>query len=1180
MSRPVRITVLSLVVASLLVPPARAQNGTITAERLEVGKQVERAIGGGQVHRYLIRLEVEQTLEAVVEQKGVDVTLVLLAPGGETLLEVDGPSGAHGPERIFVIAGNRGDHTLEVKMLSPSEEAGRYEVRVEAIRTATEKDRQLFEAASLLERSAMFSSAGKIREVAPLAERAVALYERALGPEHPDTATALDAVARVYRDQGEYAKAEPLWLRALAIREKALGPEHPDVGRLLAALGLLYSLQGQHAKAEPLLTRALAVQEKALGPEHTATASSLNNLALLYRDMGQYAKAEPLLTRALAIYEKAAGPEHIDTASSLSNLAQLYERQGQYARAEPLYVRALAIGEKAAGPDHPEVATKLNNLANLYQRQGQYARAEPLFVRALAIYEKALGSNHPNTAAALNNLAQLYYSQGQYAKAEPLFVRALATCEKVLGPDHSRTAMALNNLASLYQIQGQYVKAEPLLIRSLAIREKALGPEHPDTASALNSLSGLYRKQRLPAKVEPLLVRALAIYEKALGSQHPSTAIAIHNLGTFYSAEGAYAKAEPLLTHALAIYEKTLGPEHPATANVLVNLAWHYRMQGAYAKAEPLLTRALAIREKALGPEHPETATALNYVAWLYAETGDYARAIIAQARANEARERDLVRNLVSGSERNKLAYLGQSSSELDRTLSLHVQRVPSDTTARRIGLESVLRRKGRALDALTDQIASLRRRASPQDQRLLDDLSEAQSRLSRLTLQGPGRGAIDEHHAKLAALADEVERLEAQVASHSAEFRAIAATVTLGAVQQAIPADAALVEYATYRPFDAKAPEGRQYGAARYMAYVLLQQGDPLWVELGATEPIDAAVSRLREALQRPDRRDVSSLARALDALVMEPVRALTGPARHLLLSPDAALNLVPFAALVDERGEFLVDRYAITYLTSGRDLLRLQQQVLPRSGPLVIAAPNYQTVGTAEREASAKGTRAADVTLVRFRALPATELEAQEVARLLPNAIPLTGARASESALKRASGPRVVHMATHGFFFEQSDVDDTEGSNPAGERREGEDALLRSGLAFAGANRRDGGEGEDGILLAREAAGLDLWGTQLVVLSACDTGLGEVRAGEGVYGLRRALVLAGSETQVMSLWSVDDRATRELMVAYYKQLLAGAGRAEAMRQAQIALLKDPKRRHPAYWASFIVSGDWRPLD
>jgi tetratricopeptide (TPR) repeat protein len=332
--------------------------------------------------------------------------------------------------------------------------------------------------------------------------------------EFPEAARLLQKAGAYLHDRGRYTDAKPLCERALAIFEKALGPEHPDVASGLNELAVLYKTQGQYTKAERLYGRALAIWEKALGPEHPYVANGLINLAELYRAQGQYAKAEPLYGRALAISEKALGPEDPNVAASLNTLADLYRAQGQYAKAEPLYQRALAIWEKALGLEHPYVATSLNNLALLYVNQGQYAKAEPLYGRALAIFEKALGPEHPDVARSLTNLAGLYRAQSQYAKAEPLYGRALAIFEKALGPEHLDVATILSNLAVLYNNQGQYEDAEPLLQRALAIYEKALGPEHPDVATCLEKFAVLLRNMGRSEEAAPLEGRAKAIRAK------------------------------------------------------------------------------------------------------------------------------------------------------------------------------------------------------------------------------------------------------------------------------------------------------------------------------------------------------------------------------------------------------------------------------------------------------------------------------------------------------------------------------------------------------------------------------------------------------------------------------------------------------------------------------------------
>jgi CHAT domain-containing protein len=320
--------------------------------------------------------------------------------------------------------------------------------------------------------------------------------------------------------------------------------------------------------------------------------------------------------------------------------------------------------------------------------------------------------------------------------------------------------------------------------------------------------------------------------------------------------------------------------------------------------------------------------------------------------------------------------------------------------------------------------------------------------------------------------------------------------------------------------------------------------------------------------------------------------------------------LNLIPFGALVDERGEYLIETSSFTYLTTGRDLLRLQTRSESKQEEVIVADPDFdtpksaasdRTIGreepTAEPlpaavDASQHGARAAaDFSRLYFRPLPGTAGEAQALKEMFRGATVLTRKQAAEAVIKQVDSPAILHVATHGFFLEDVVNDHGQSSDrgllieaqPEGERLEDgarvENPLLRSGLALAGANLRQS-DGEDGVVTALEVAGLNLRGTKLVVLSACDTGVGEVKNGEGVYGLRRALVLAGSETQVMSLWPVQDISTRDLMIDYYRGLRAGEKRGEALRQAQLRMLSSRGREHPAYWASFIQSGEWASLD
>jgi CHAT domain-containing protein len=876
------------------------------------------------------------------------------------------------------------------------------------------------------------------------------------------------------------------------------------------------------------------------------------------------------------IFEKALGPMHPEVAINLNRLAMLYQSQGAYAKAEPLYGRALDLREKALGPMNPAVAESLHNLARLYHDQGAYPEAEPLLVRALDIDEKALGPVHPDVASDLYSLSLLYQAQGAYPKAEPLLVRALDIEEKALGPMHPDVARDLNNLASLYQVQGAYAKAEPLYIRALDIFEKAYGPMHRDVATSLNNLALLYSDQGAYAKAEPLYIRALDIFEKAHGPIHRDVATSLNNLARLYHVQGAYPKAEPLYIRALDIREKVLGPMHPDVAQSLNSLALLYQAQGAYSKAEPLLVRALDIQERVLGPIHPHVAQSLHNFALLYEAQGACPKAEPLLSRAADIRESQLRSNLAPLSASRKWATMTLVQRETERLVSFHVDAAPSNPRARELALTTVLRRKGRVLDSLTEAQRTLRDHLTPPLRDQLDQLGQARSELAAQLYATAGQRASTQRPAAIAALRTRIDDLEAALSVASAEFRVQNEPVTVANVQAALPPGAMLVEFVRYRRFDARAQPPQQ--EARYVAYLVTSHGPPRWVSLGETAPIDAAVDAVLAALKPTVHTEATrAVLQHLDALVVAPLRDQLTDVSHLILAPDGKLNLVPFEALIDAQGHYELERYLISYLSSGRDLLRLATHRASRSPAVIVADPDYGPLPPHP----VLGTMV-------FRPLPGIRAEEAELGRYFSTP-PMTDKHATKEALAALVGPAILHVATHGFYARDPGTTPTPASrgiyveldggmsslSPPPSASDPTDALDWSGLAMAGAN-----QGAGGIVTAREIAGFDWWGTQLVVLSACQTGVGTVASGDSVYGLRRALVLAGAESQVVSLWNVNDSSARLLMRDYYDELSRGTGRAEALRQAKLHMLHQPRYAHPYYWAAFIPAGDWRPLD
>ena len=944
--------------------------------------------------------------------------------------------------------------------------------------------------------------------------------------------------------------------------------------------------QGRYKEAIPRAKRVLATAQKIFGSNHPETVSPLTNLAGLYSNTGAYDKAEPLYQRALAIQEEVYWPDHPKTASILSDLAALYNAKGGYDKAEPLFQRALAIQEKAFRPVPRELATSLYNLATLYDAKGAYDEAERLSQRALGIWEKVVGPNHPDTARALGGLGQLYYHMGAYDKAESLYQRALTIEEKV---NHPNTASSLTNLAELYTNTGAYAKAEPLFLRTVAILEKALGADHPETVRALHGLARLHYDMGAYDKAEPLYQRTLAIREKTWGLEHRDTAWSLADLAALYAAKGAYDEAEPLYQRALAIQEKVLVPDHPNIAATLIDLAALYDGKGSYDKAEPLYQRALAIEEKALGPNHPDTAAALHNLAVLRWVMDQAAAAFPFFARSKAIEAKNLERFLSRGSESRSQAYLQQLRGNTFLSISLSLALPEQRATT--LGFTSVLQTKGRVLDAMAEGRRRLRRSKKPEHLALLDELTVVAQQLSNLTHRGTRNLQSEVSLRRRKELSLQQEQLETELAKWGAGFREEVAPVSLAAVQTAVPKDAVLVEWYRYQPFDPKTKDRlSRWGPPRYAAYVLKREGEATVVDVGEADTIEQLVHNFRTGLSNPAATFVKDVAKELSDKLLKPLLPLLRDTQRLLISPDGALNLIPFGALLDERGAYLATTRDITYLTSGRDLLRIAPPSVAKNDAVVVADPDFGPANSlvAPAEVPIHPTRSIDLDRggMSFTRLAGTAKEAVALNDLLKvkSENLLTQARATEAHLKQLHGPRILHIATHGFFLKDNELpavalNAVNFSQDQVAAPMGENPLLRSGLALAGANLRKSGEKDDGILTAAEVAQMDLRGTQLVVLSACEAGVGDVQNGEGVYGLRRALVLAGAETQVTSLWKVADEATKDLMVDYYQRLLKGEGRSEALRNAQLTMMKSKDRAHPYYWAAFVPIGNWTSL-
>jgi len=946
----------------------------------------------------------------------------------------------------------------------------------------------------------------------------LAIRRRTLSLGHADISRNLTIIGGLLHKQGLYDDAVPVFEEAIAIAS-GLETSEPLLSQAQGSLATLYQRMGDYPASLRLYEEVLERQWEAVGPRDASVGKTLNNMALVHNLLGDASEAQRLLEESLKI-SRAIHPVHVDVATSLGNLAEAHLNQGNYLEARRLYEEGLRMRRELLDPGHPGIAESLNNLAGVAQDQGDYAGARGLYEGCLDILVPAFGARHPDVAMAQNNLAGLLVDQGDYAAARPLYEASLDVAREVFGPKHANVAMLLNNMALMDLEQGDYDAALPLLEESLAMAVEVYGPRHPRVATSLGSLANLHRVRGDFETALQLFDQSLEITREQLGPRHPRIATTLGNKAVLLSNQEDFAGSRVLSEEVLGIQRQSLGPHHPKVAHRLTLLAELLRSQEDIEGARPLHAEALGIMEERLA-------------------------------------------RLEGLSEREALRFLPKARLSLDSWLAGWYR--PEDAEE---AWQHILRFKGvvAARTRSTRLLASVEPELAP----IAADLDAVKRQVAQLTFGEVPANERVEHGKRVVALVAEQDRLERDLISRSDRFRGASAEITPSALCDALPHRAVLVDFFRY---------GRA-GELRYLAFVLRKSDCELRrVELGRAGILEAAVDSWHTVLRQGDAAPgrVRTRGRTLSALLLDPIAAVAGDSEHWLVVPDGALGVIPFGALPTESGFAIEDRL-ITYLDRANDML-LEHSVVG-AGALAVGDVDYD----ADREESdAPRAFLAPCNGGDFVRLPGTSVEVEGLSsrwarsRRREPMLTLEGPGATESAVGAAlEGKALAHIATHGFFATgdcKSAVDDGVGFDP----------MLLSGLVLAGANQPpDPLAPEDGILTASEVATLDLSAAKLVVLSACETGLGEIESGQGVLGLRRAFAIAGARTLVMSLWSIPDTETAVLMDGLYRRHLKRRpmSAAEALRQAQLEMLaaqRSAGEEHPFAWAAFISSGDWR---
>lgn len=988
----------------------------------------------------------------------------------------------------------------------------------------------------------------------------------------------------------------------------------------------------------------------------------LNQIAVKLYRQSDYSQAVIFAKQALELTQRLRGDNHIDVATRFNNLAQIYKVQGHYSEAEPLLKRALALLSLLEN-EHRRVALSWNNLANLYREQGRYSEAEPLLKQALNLLQHQLGDEHQDVALIKNNLAELYRKQGRYGEAELFFKQALNLWQRLLGDEDFTVAVSLNNLAALYQDQGRYKEAESLLKQALNLLRHQLRDEHRCfVASSLNNLALLYKEQWRYDEAESLYKEALRLRQRIFGDEHPDVAQSLNNLATLYYDQERYSEAESLLKQALKLRLYLLGEEDPNVVESLNNLAALYYDQERYSEAELLLIQALNLLRCLWGNKHPNVAASLQNLATLLTTTDRPTEALKYRLQATQLQDRTISQVFATSCENDRLVYLQAIRWNFDLFLSLVYGALSDSAEAVQAALDVVLKRKALTATALATRNRALHSGRYPHLTSEFQQLCSLSDQIVYLTFSPLKPNQLINYQKKLAQMQARYDELERELVSQVPEIKLQQQlqTVDRNAVLRELPDGTTMVEFVLFVVFDFKAVRNRgevRWQPERYLAFVLpAKQPDSVqMIDLGLAEDIDRLVQDFRDSVIPGKPKNTGDLLDFGDwdeTLVLEimksntaagiklreaifdPIRPYLSEMKSLILAPDGALNLIPFQILpIDETGkQLLMDEYTISYLSVGRDILRSKvQPTRPASAPLVIADPDFDL--TAEQCAESHSTNLSPPLDIlntlggdrRFERMFGTRLLGESVAKRLKDVRLYLEAEAVESHLTTCQSPRILLIATHGIFFSEP-----QNKTPTQEltlsrvdllsKGKIENPMMRSGLALAGANTwlADGSlpkEAGKGFIFAQDVAGLDLWANEITVLSACNTAMGDIKIGEGVFGLRRAFAIAGAKTLVMSLWSVPDKATALLMERFFENCDRGLGRAEALQEAQnylrtitvkelrqsslgLEVLKDllgvkeldlqvsiscqeddKPLEHPFYWGAWVCQGDTTPL-
>lgn len=966
---------------------------------------------------------------------------------------------------------------------------------------------------------------------------------------HSQTSKELTDSFYFYYKAKNFEKAIPFAEKLTAYFKEKYGTDNKSYSSLLSLLSGMYFGNMDLGKAEPSLLELKEVNQKVFGVNSEEYVKGISMLSILYNRTGRNDKAIPLLAEAMEYYKTSFGDSSYEYASAANKLAKVYEELGDYERALPLFEKATDITEKTKGSNSPEYATILNNLGIVYNSSGHPEKQEPCLLKAAEIRKK-LGDEDPDYANSLNNLAAMYVELGQVNKAVDYYNKAAAIYKKSKGETSFEYLTCITNLGSIYDKLGEYDKAEQIYLDALTTARKKYAEDWPLCMNITHNLGLLYLAMEKYDQAGPLVLKNVSLEQKQ-NDKSIAYSTALNDLAYYYNYTGHKEEAENLYIRSAALTKAAVGENNRIYAATLNNLALFYQEQQQYDKSVPLLTQSITIE--------------LNYFLNLF--------------------------SILSESE--KLAYIDRNLYLQNINLAV-LYRHPfvsetycTDVFNTQLFMKSLL---------LTDSKNVLEAVRSSKDTAVQHLFSQWQN--NKKILSKEYALTERERDKNLKELEQEAENEEKELIRNSSLFRNLRKNLDtrMEDVQHNLKDDEAAVEFVNFWLPNTE-------DSTMYAAFVIRKNDkSPKFVKLFEEKQLTSITERFGKTskvvvnMLYPGKKekdyDLGSPSFQLYELMWQPLESSLKGIKKVYYSPTGQLYNIAFHALITDSATLLSDRYSLQQLTSIRDLATLDEasdKKIPSTITLfgdgnfamdstqIIYAYKKSAVDVRQRPLP-KSDNKKQVSV--WPALTGTRDEINGINKLFVNNKTFskiyTGDDASEENLKMLSGnsPQVLFIATHGFFLPSPEFKKQNLLTSGNVYARADNPLLRSGLILSGGNYVWSGkkpiEGvEDGVVTSYEISQLNLSNTSLVVLSACETGLGDVKITEGVFGLQRAFKLAGVDKLIVSLWKVPDKETSELMTTFFSYWLRGKNVSEAFSLAQADMRK---KYPPYYWAAFVL--------